>query len=331
MSKVALVTGGAGFLGSHLVDHLMNKEFHVRVIDNLSTGKMKNIEQWNDSPRFEFLKKDILDLKEEEEFFKDVDYVFHLASADNEADSLFNPSIYTTVNTLGTIKVMECCRYQKVKKVVYTSTTKIYGNPNTPTLESDPPRPLTPYALSKISAERAIEQWSFNFNIPVTILRVADSFGPRCHFPNGYYASFIGMWLAQKANDLPLTIIGSQDQKRDLIYCTDVANACLVLAEDGENKKTYNICSGKPIAFNEIIQKISNNFKILPKMNHVPYDTWLDSTNSGFKTLWSPRVSFEHGIKFTMTAIDEWKDDKAWTVEEVEELVTKWNDCFNVS
>jgi UDP-glucose 4-epimerase len=328
MKKIALVTGGAGFLGSHLVDHLMNHEYHVRVIDNFSTGSKKNIEQWKDSPRFELLEKDILDLKEEESFFKGVEFVFHLASADNEVDSLYNPSHYTSVNFLGTIKVLECCRYQHVKKMVYTSTHKIYGAPNIPTLETDRPRPLTPYALSKISAERAIEQWSFNFNIPASILRVADSYGPRCRYPENYFASYFDVWIGQKIHQLPLTVVGSQDHKWDLIYCTDVANACLALAKIEENKQTYNIGTSKPVAISEIVQKISNNFKTLPEMKMLPKETWLDTSNSGFKTLWSPKVSFEHGIKFTMAAIDDWKESKPWSVDDGHSLVEKWNKCF---
>lgn len=328
MKKIALVTGGAGFLGSHLVDHLMKKDFHVRVIDNLSTGKKKNIEQWKDSPSFELLEKDILDLGEEENFFKDVEYVFHLASADNEVDSLYNPSFYTSVNFLGTIKVLECCRYQKIKKLVYTSTHKIYGAPNIPTLESDRPRPLTPYALSKISAERAIEQWSFNFGITASILRVADAYGPRCSYPENYFASYFDLWLGQKAHNLPLTVIGSVDSKWDLIYCTDVANACLALTEINETRQTYNIGTSKPIVLSEIIQTISNNFKTLPKMEKVPKETWLDTSNSGFKTLWSPKVPFEHGIKFTMATLDDWKESNPWSVDDVSLLIDKWNKCF---
>jgi UDP-glucose 4-epimerase len=328
MKKIALVTGGAGFLGSHLVDHLMKNDYHVRVIDNFSTGRKTNLEQWKNNPHFELLEKDILDLKEEEPFFKNVELVFHLASIDNEIDSLDNPSLYTTVNLLGTIKILECSRYQKIKKFIYTSTHKIYGSPNTPTLETDPPNPLTPYAFSKISAERAIKQWSFNFKIPINILRVADAYGPRCQYPAGYFASYFDLWIGQKIHNLPLTIIGSQDDKWDLIYCTDVANACLALANLETSKEVYNIGTSKPIVVGEIIQKISNNFKILPSLKRMPTETWLDTSNSGFKTLWSPKISFEHGIKFTMATTDDWRDSKPWSIDNIKSLVEKWNNSF---
>ena len=240
MKKIALVTGGAGFIGSHMVDLLLKKNFTVRVIDNFVGGHKKNILQHKKNKRFKLKRIDICKLKSNDFFFKNVDYVFHFAGIGDIVPSIENPKNYMFTNVLGTVNVLEAARKNKVKKFVYAASASCYGLNTSKISENAKIKLEHPYALSKNLGEQAALHWHKVYKLPVNIIRIFNAYGPRSR-TTGAYGAVFGVFFKQKLNKLPLTIIGDGKQSRDFIYVTDVVKGFLKVAESKISGEIFNL------------------------------------------------------------------------------------------
>ena len=293
MKKTALVTGGAGFIGSHLVELLVQKNFKVIVLDNFSNSDGSNIKKLILEKKIIFLKKDILNNKIDLRKYK-LDYVFHLAALGSIVPSIDNPIKYIENNFNGTLNLLEKLRKTKIKKIVYAASSSCYGIAKTPTKESNPINTEYPYAFSKWIAEEAIKHWSKLFNIPFMSIRIFNAYGPRFQ-TKGAYGSAIGVFLKQKLSKKPLTVVGNGNQSRDYVHAKDVANAFYLAAISSRKNEIFNLGSGKPIKINEII-KLINPTKIvkIPNRPGEPYITHANISKITKILNWKPKISFKY-------------------------------------
>lgn len=243
-----MVTGGAGFIGSHIVEHYKNED--VIVFDNLRTGFEKNIKKFN----VKFVKASVTDYNKLKKWMYGVDYVFHLAALISVPESLSNPIETEEINTHGTLNILEAARECNVKKVILSSSAAVYGdNPVLPKKEDMIPEPKSPYAVSKLSGEYYMKIYKNEFHIPTTSLRYFNVFGPR-QDTNSQYAAAIPIFLKQALKNEDITIFGNGEQTRDFIYVKEVVQANILAAEKGDS--IYNAALGKYITINELAQKI---------------------------------------------------------------------------
>ena len=236
----AIVTGGAGFIGSHMVDLLVKENFEVLVIDNLINGRVENI---NKSSNVKFLKADISDYSVSfDEYFEDVDYVFHFAAMADIVPSINNPLLYHKANVDGTINILEAAKKSKnLKKFVYAASSSCYGIPDTyPTLETSSIKPEYPYAHTKRIGEEYVLHWGQVYKLPVVSMRFFNVYGPR-HRTSGTYGAVFGVFLAQLLNNKPLTIVGDGEQTRDFTFVTDVVDACYTAAKSNITNEIFNV------------------------------------------------------------------------------------------
>src|SRR3989338_4912489 len=252
-----IVTGGAGFIGSHIVDALIKEGFDVKIIDNLSTGNRKNINK-----NAEFVQVDIRQLKKIMPHFKGIDYVFHAAALPRIIPSFEDPALFHNVNVIGTINCLIAAKKNKIRKFVYSASSSCYGNNfSIPTTEEDKIDPLNPYALQKYEGELYCKLFAEQFGLQVVSLRYFNAYGPRSYNEKdkfNAYSSVVEIFLNQRKKGMPLTITGDGSQRRDFVHVYDVAMANLA-AIRAKTKKFdfFNIASGKNYSVNEIARLIS--------------------------------------------------------------------------
>jgi UDP-glucose 4-epimerase len=253
-----IVTGGCGFIGSHIVDRLIELNCQVLVIDDLSASEN---EQFYFNDKAEYHKIDICEKDKIENLFKDVDYVFHLAAESRIQPAIKNPSRAYNVNVIGTLNILELSRKYNIKKVMYSSTSSVYGLTNhLPTSENTLIDCLNPYAHSKYTGEELFRQYWKEYNVDSVIFRYFNVFGERSPI-KGQYAPVVGIFLNQLKNNTDLTIVGDGLKKRDFIYVGDIVSANIDAMNYNGNleSKTINIGSGGNITIKEIANLISNN------------------------------------------------------------------------
>jgi UDP-glucose 4-epimerase len=325
MSKpIAVVTGGAGFIGSHMVDLLLAQGYQVRVIDNLLGGHAKNLAQHRDNPDFHFEHLDILDLKPESTLFKDAQFVFHFAGIGDIVPSIEEPVQYMETNVLGTVKVLQAARAAKVKKFVYAASSSCYGLAATPTNEQHPIDPQYPYALSKYQGECAAFHWHQVYKLPVNSIRIFNAYGTRVR-TTGAYGAVFGVFLKQKLINKPFTIVGDGTQTRDFLYVTDVAKAFLAAAETDYTGEIWNIGAGKPQSINYLVQLLgAKSVDYLPKRPGEPDCTWADLTKITSELSWRPEVTFADGVHKMLAEIDHWQDAPLWDKSSIAEATETW-------
>ncbi len=249
----ALVTGGAGFIGSHIARKLLESGHSVRVLDNFSTGKMENIDDLKD--RIEIVRGDIRDIDMVKNAIKNIDYVFHQAAFVSVPRSLKDPGETAEVNVKGTLNILVCARDSDVKRLVSASSSSVYGDsPALPKKESMPPNPISPYALSKLEAEEWCGLFGKLYGLETVSLRYFNVFGPNQN-PNSEYAAVIPKFIKSVLSNKPPTIYGDGTQTRDFTYVKDVIDANL-LALKGK-PGVYNIGSGKKISINMLLDMIN--------------------------------------------------------------------------
>ena len=319
--KIYLVTGGAGFIGSHLVDYLLEKKHKVIVIDDLSTGSLKNINKKN----IKFIKHDVsIYNKKFEKFFKNVNVVLHLAGLADLVPSINNPTRYFDVNVKGTLNVLEACKKNKIKKIVYAASASCYGLTKKYFInENFPVDTKHPYALTKKLGEDLAMHWAQVFKLNVTSLRLFNVFGLRSR-TSGAYGAVFGVFLAQKLKNKPLTIVGTGNQTRDFVYVKDVAEAFYKASQLKENRRIINIASGKEISVNEIANMISRNKTHIPKRPGEP-DRSKANINLAKKILkWKPKISVSEGVKIMLSNIKDWNDAPAWDRKSINKATALW-------
>ena len=321
----ALVTGGCGFIGSHLVDALLERGMEVQVIDNLSTGRLLNLEHQKENP---LLKVDIAELAnygEVDHLFEGVDWVFHLAALADIVPSIQRPLDYHKANVDGTINVLEAARKAGVKRLVYAASSSCYGIPdNYPTPETAEVRPEYPYATTKWLGEQYVLNWHKVYNMANTALRFFNVYGPRSR-TSGTYGAVFGVFLAQKLNNKPYTVVGDGTQTRDFTYVTDVAAACIAAAESEKAiGHTMNVGSGGHYSVNMLTQLLGGKVTYIPKRPGEPDCTFADTTKIREMLDWEPKVSFEKGVGIMMEHIDYWREAPLWEPDSIAEATKDW-------
>lgn len=322
-NKKAIVTGGAGFIGSHMVELLLNKGYQTTVIDDLSNGQLDNVEIFDGKKNYKFYKIDI-SKKFDDSIFKNTDYVFHMAGLADIVPSIEKPLGYHQVNVGGTVNVLEASRKHQVKKLIYSASSSCYGIPNKfPTPETAEIKPMYPYALTKTIGEKYAMFWNQLYKLPVISLRYFNVFGTRAR-TNTTYGAVFKVFLKQKLENKPLTIVGDGSQTRDFVYVSDVAKANLMAAESKLENEIFNIGAGKPQSVKHLAELIGGPITYLPKRPGEPNSTHADITKIKEKLGWKPTVSFEDGVNIMVKNIGYWKDAPLWTPETIKKATESW-------
>ena len=320
----ALVTGGAGFIGSHLAELLLRQGHRVTVLDNLSTGRRENLRAFAKNPRLRFHRVDIADARAIRPCFKGIDWVFHLAALADIVPSIEKPLDYFRSNVEGTFSVLEAARTAGARRFVYAASSSCYGIPDKyPTSETAPVRPQYPYALTKWMGEQAVLHWGQIYKLPVVSLRLFNVYGPRSR-TSGAYGAVFGVFLAQKLNGKPFTVVGDGKQTRDFIYVTDVAKAFLTAATSSRNREVFNVGFGRPVPVLRLVKLLGGPVTHVPKRPGEPDCTHADIRNIRRNLGWRPSVSFEEGVRSLVTRIDYWRKAPVWTPNTIRNATRAW-------
>jgi UDP-glucose 4-epimerase len=320
----AVVTGGAGFIGSHMVDLLIERGYHVMVVDNLSRGRLDNLAQHREQPRCEVHQVDMTGLAPDSDLFRGAKYVFHFGGLGDIVPSIEHPLEYMHANVNGTLSVLEASRHAGVQKLVYAASSSCYGaSPPTPTSESAPIKPEYPYALSKYLGEEAVLHWSDVYRLPAVSIRIFNAYGPRVR-TTGVYGAVFGVFLAQKLKGKPLTVVGDGTQRRDFVFVTDVARAFLLAAESDVSGEVFNLGAGNPQSVNRLVELIGGEVTYIPKRPGEPECTWADTSKIRARLGWEPRMSFEEGVAAMMREIQRWEDAPVWDPTSIAAATRTW-------
>lgn len=321
---IALVTGGAGFIGSHAVEQLIKKGYNVRVIDNLVGGRIENIKSFIDAEKCEFYEMDIRDLEPDSTLFQNVEFVLHFAGIGDIVPSIQRPLDYMSVNVQGTVSVLEAARINCVNKFVYAASSSCYGaNPVTPTNEGAEISTAYPYALSKYLGELSAFHWQEVYGLNVNSIRIFNAYGTRSR-TSGAYGAVFGVFLKQKLAQKALTIVGDGTQKRDFVFASDVAKAFILAAQSPLSKKIWNLGSNNPISINKLAELIGGDKVFLPQRPGEPHVTWADNSKIIDELGWTPQVSFEQGVSEILKNIDYWRSAPLWDEESISIATRDW-------
>lgn len=327
---VAVVTGGAGFIGSHMVDLLLAEDFDVRVIDDLSGGRMDNLAHHDGDQRLSVELADIRELASDSAVFSGVRYVFHFAGIGDIVPSIERPLDYLAVNALGTVRVLEAARSAGVEKLVYAASSSCYGIADeTPTPESATISPEYPYALSKWQGEEAVLHWNRVYDLPTVSVRIFNAYGMRSR-TTGAYGAVFGVFLAQKLAGKPFTVVGDGTQSRDFVNGRDVARAFYLAATTGRPGEVYNLGAGDPQPVNRLVELLGGDVVHVPKRPGEPDVTWADTTKIRKELGWEPRVSFEEGVGEMVESIERWRDAPVWDPDSIADATQTWFDTLAV-
>lgn len=326
--KKAIVSGGSGFIGSHLVDKLLEEGYSVMVLDNFCTGRPENLVQHKTNKNLTVVKVDISSFEEIKPYFKGIDHVFHLAALADVVPSIVNPAAYYNSNVNGTFSVVEAARLSGVKKLVYAASSSCYGIPDAyPTPETAEIRTLYPYALTKYLGEQLVLHWGLIYKLPVVSLRLFNVYGPRSR-TSGTYGAVFGVFLAQKLNNKPFTVVGDGKQTRDFVFVTDVANAFFMAANSDCQQEIMNVGSGNTYSVNRVAELLKGEVVHIPKRPGEPDCTFADSAKIRRLLGWNPKVTFEDGVRVILDNIEYWRNAPVWTPESISEATKEWFQCL---
>ena len=320
----ALVTGGAGFIGSHLADLLIELNCEVLVLDNLSIGRKENIEHLEANSDFTFINADICNLDEIEPLFKNVHWVFHLAALADIVPSIENPTEYFKSNVNGTFNVLQACRKHQVKRIIYAGSSSSYGIPDEyPTKETAEIHPQYPYALTKNIGEQLVMHWCQLYNLPAISLRFFNVYGPRAR-TSGTYGAVFGVFLAQKLANKPYTVVGDGSQTRDFTFVSDVVSAIIAAAESDLSGEIINIGSNNTYSINRLVELLEGDIIYIPKRPGEPDCTWADISKATQLLNWEPKVSLEDGVKMLLNNMEYWSDAPVWDKHSIAKATEQW-------
>jgi UDP-glucose 4-epimerase len=320
---IAVVTGGAGFIGSHMVDVLLQSGYAVRVVDDLTRGHRGNLEQQAGHPDLACHWEDIRALAPGSPIFAGARFVFHFAGIGDIVPSIENPTEYMDVNVQGTVRVLECARACGARKFVYAASSSCYGLAAVPTDEAHAISPQYPYALSKYLGEQAALHWHKVYGLPVISLCIFNAYGPRVR-TTGAYGAVFGVFLKQKLAGKPFTVVGDGTQRRDFIYVTDVAEAFLAAAESGIAGERFNVGAGNPQSVNRLVELLGGDVVHVPKRPGEPDCTFADIAKIRRRLGWQPKVSFEQGIARMLADIEHWREAPLWEPESISVATRAW-------
>ncbi len=321
--KRSLVTGGAGFIGSNLVDELVRQNHEVIVLDNFSTGRLSNLKHHNKS-HVKVFKIDISKNSKLDKYFKKIDHVYHLAALADIIPSIENPGKYYKTNVVGTFNILQASVKSKVKKFIYAGSASCYGFPEKfPTDEKAKIKPQYPYAFTKWQGEEMVMHWAKLFNFPAVSMRFFNIYGPRSR-TSGAYGAVFGVFLAQKLANFPLTIVGDGNQTRDFLYIDDLVKILIKVAHSNKSGKIYNVGASKEVTVNKIANLIGGKKVFVPKRPGEP-----DRSKADIKKLkkdfnWKPRIDIKEGVKNLLTSIKDWKKAPVWTPKKINKATKIW-------
>jgi len=319
----SIVTGGAGFIGSHLCEKLSSLGHEVIVIDNFSIGKKNNLK--NIKKKIKIYKKDIRNYDSIKNLFKNVDNVFHLAALADIVPSIERPDEYFTTNVDGTYNVLKASIKNDIKRFIYSASSSCYGIPKIyPTNEKSQIMPQYPYALTKRIGEELVLHFSKIYKLNATSLRFFNVYGPRAR-TSGTYGAVFGVFLAQKIANHPYTVVGDGKQKRDFTYVSDVISSIVKTYKNKNvSSQIYNVGSGKSISVNRIVKLLGGSKIFIPKRPGEPEITFADIKKIKKDINWTPKISIEEGVKKILFKINDWKNAPLWTPKTIKKATEKW-------
>jgi UDP-glucose 4-epimerase len=322
---VDLVTGGAGFIGSHLVDRLLAEGRQVRVIDNFAVGRRANLAHHDGNASLEVIELDVADKVRVIEACKGVERIYHLAARADVVPSIQDPEAYFRANVDGTFAVLEGARKHDVKRIVYVASSSCYGIPDVyPTPETTPADTRYPYALTKYLGEQLAMHWADVYKLPVVSVRFFNVYGPRAR-TSGTYGAVFGVFLAQMLSGKELTIVGDGEQTRDFTFVSDAVDALITAANSDKVGEIYNVGSGKPVSVNELVRLLGAPKTVnIPKRPGEPDCTFADITKIGRELGWKPKVPIAEGVKVMLANMDYWRDAPVWTVSTIADATADW-------
>ncbi len=320
----ALVTGGAGFIGSHLSERLLALGCEVVIVDNLSSGRLKNLDAFKNHPALSFHRVDIRNLEELKGCFSQIDWVFHLAGLADIVPSIEAPDLYFSVNVQGTLNVLECARAAKIKRFIYAASSSSYGIPDAyPTPETASINPQYPYALTKYMGEELVVHWAGTYKLPSLSLRLFNVYGPRSR-TTGAYGAVFGVFLAQKIHGQPFTVVGDGQQTRDFTYVADVAEAFICAAKSELSGEAMNVGSGDHYSINRLVELLGGEVVHIPKRPGEPDCTFADVRKIQRGIGWKAKVPFEEGVGSMLKHLDDWRDAPVWDSDSIKRATESW-------
>ncbi|MFQ5955527.1 MAG: NAD-dependent epimerase/dehydratase family protein, partial [Kiloniellales bacterium] len=249
--------------------------------------------------------------------------VFHFASIGDIVPSIERPAEYLSVNVQGTVRVLESARHARAEHFVYAGSSSCYGLAATPTREDHPIQPLHPYALSKYLGEQTVFHWRRVYGMKANSLRIFNAYGPRV-CTTGAYGAVFGVFLKQKLEGKPFTVVGDGTQRRDFVYATDVADAFVRAADAAHDGEVYNVGAGNPQSINRLVELIGGEVVHIPRRPGEPDCTWADIAKSKTRLGWTPKVSFEEGVQRMMAEIEAWRDAPLWDPASIASATKSW-------
>jgi UDP-glucose 4-epimerase len=299
---VALVTGGAGFIGSHLVEALLARGDRVRVLDNLSSGRLDNLATVKSN--VEFIRGNIQDENLLQEAVSGTNTIFHLAAIVSVPQSLAQPVETELINAVGTLRILQAARSAGVRRLVLSSTCAVYGDePTLPKSETMLPHPKSPYAISKVAAEHYCRLYFETFGMETVVLRYFNVFGPR-QDPASPYSGVISIFADRMSRAMPVTVFGDGEQTRDFVFVSDVVKANLLAAESPDAPgQVFNVGTGSPVTINQLFEELGRIFDYDLKPAYEPPRTgdilqsYADPAQANRVLGWYPQVSFEAGLR----------------------------------
>ena len=319
-----LITGGAGFIGSHLSERLIALNHNVIIIDNFVNGNKKNLKNIINNKRFKLSNCDIRNKNTIEKEFENIDIVFHLAALADIVPSIENPEEYYSTNVTGTFNVLNLSKKYNVNKIIYAASSSCYGiAKEIPTSENALIQPQYPYALTKYLGEELIKHWGIVYGLDYVSLRFFNVFGPRSR-TSGSYGAVFGVFLAQKLAEQPFTIVGDGNQKRDFTYIDDIVDSLLASMNENIKNEIFNIGSGNCYSINYLTDLIGGNKIYIPKRPGEPEKTFANIGKAIKHLSWKPKVSFEIGVNKILNNINDWTDAPVWNPESISKATKKW-------
>lgn len=325
LNGLDVVTGGAGFIGSHLVDALVAGGRRVRVVDSFVSGRRLNLAAHEGSSVVEVAEGDVADRAFTLRALEGADRVFHLAALADIVPSIQNPLDYFRSNVDGTFAVVEAAREHKVARLVYAASSSCYGIPDVyPTPETTPADCRYPYALTKYLGEQIVLHWAKVYGVPFVSLRLFNVYGPRSRTA-GTYGAVFGVFLAQLLAGKPLTVVGDGEQTRDFTFVSDVVAAFMAAGEKGRPGEAYNVGSNQTVSVNRLVQLLgAKEVAHLPKRPGEPDCTLADTAKIRAEIGWEPGVPIEEGVRRMLENIDYWREAPVWTADKIADATRDW-------
>ncbi len=319
-----VVTGGAGFIGSHLTERLLADGHRVAVLDDFSTGRHENLAPIEGRGALRVHEVDVTDTARIAPLVVGADWVFHLAGLADIVPSIERPADHHRANVEGTLSVLEASRAASVRRFVYAASSSCYGIPDLyPTPESAELRPQYPYALTKCIGEQYVGHWNQVYGLPTVSLRLFNVYGPRVR-TSGTYGAVFGVFLAQKLAGQPFTVVGDGTQTRDFTYVTDVVDAFVRAAASDVEGVALNVGSGAAESVNRLVDLLGGEAVNIPKRPGEPDRTLADTTTIRSLLGWQAQVPFADGVGVMVDNIEDWRTAPVWTGDSIAEATNGW-------